>query len=109
MALKCGCYMLICRDQLVCARVPEAKMTVPRALVNLSTAVTTFNDISSQVDRGKNDCAHRRFPNLRMVVDGDISSYLTEAEMHIEFQNLCATCASIPCKLIFFVHFSYSQ
>ena len=42
-----------------------------------------------------------------MAVDDDISSYLTEAEMtvHIEFQNLCAACASIPCKLEFFFFF----
>ena len=50
------------------------------------------------------DCAYRRFPNLCMAVTGDyISSNLTEAEMtmHIGFQNLCTTCASIPCKLDF--------
>ena len=109
--MKCGCYLLICRDQLVCARQLGARRENDRV-----SRICKFENDSYYLyrhfrsgDRGKNDHAYRKFPNLCTAVttDDNISSYLTEAEMtmHIEFQNLCAACASIPCKLDFFFSF----
>ena len=52
--------------------------------VKLRMAVTRVGYFQS-ADRGKNDCAYRRFPNLHTAVttDDNISSYLTEAEMTV--------------------------
>ena len=94
-------------------QVPEVKMTLHIGLIKSSTAVTTYNDISSYMTEAKM-IVHiaRRFLNLYTTVttNEDISSYVTEAEMtvHIGLLNLCAACASTPYKLDFF-HFSYSR
>ena len=93
-SLKCGCYMLICRDQLlVCAWQQSGARSkndhvYSIGFVKLRMAVTrvgTYNNISSQLTEAKMT-AYRRFPNLHTVAvttDDNISSYLTETEMTI--------------------------
>ena len=66
-------------------QVPEVKMTVHVGFVKLRMAVTTYNNISSQVT-----VHYRRFPNMRMAVttDNNIFSYLTEAEMTMHVTSI---------------------
>ena len=52
LALKYGCYMLII-ILMHGNQVPEAKMTVHTGFVKLRMAVTTYNNISSQVTEAK--------------------------------------------------------
>ena len=62
-------------------------------------AVTTYNDISSQVTEAKMTVHIGDFQICaRQLPDDNISSYLTETEITV---HICV-CASIPCKLDFF-------
>ena len=117
MALKCGCYMLICRDQLlVCAwQQSGARSKNDHAysigFVKLRMAVTrvgTYNNISSQLTETKMTVHIGDFQICTRqlgTTDDNISSYLTEAEL----TGTCmyTACALIPCILDFF-YFSYS-
>ena len=77
--------MVICRDQLICARQSRvrSKNDCAYRICKFEHGSYYLYQYFQSGDRGKNDRAYRRFPNLCTAVttDDNISSYLTEADM----------------------------
>ena len=99
MALKCGCYMLICTDQLVCAWKSGARSENDHRIckVENGSLLLLYQYFQSGDDSGKNDHAYsllyyRRFSNLHTAVTTVTDDNVT----------IVRPCASIPCKLDFF-------